>query len=126
VVWGRYMLCIHIDNFNKPDLIIDDLSASTSHGSDSESDSIFIKPVIVDTACLKNSCVNNHVMPKSKESGTQGKFVPTFHNSGKIGHITPNCYLLKSHGLWIKKDAPRKGKVEILPHLNMSLCIGDI
>jgi hypothetical protein len=68
--------------------------------------------VIVDTACLENSCLNNHVMPKSKESRTQGKFVPTCHNCGKIGHIRPNCYLLKSHGSWIKQDAPRKGKVE--------------
>jgi hypothetical protein len=56
-----------------------------------------VKPVIVDTACLENSCLNNHVMPKSKESGTQNKFVPTCHNCGKIGHIRPNCCLLKSH-----------------------------
>jgi hypothetical protein len=51
-------------------------------------------------------------MPKSKESGTRGKFVPTCHNCGKIGHIRPNCYLLKSHRPWIKQDTPRKGKVE--------------
>jgi len=31
--------------------------------------------MIVDTACLKNSCLNNHVMPKSKESGTVGRLV---------------------------------------------------
>jgi hypothetical protein len=91
------MLCIHTDIFNKPDLIIDDLSASTSHTSDSESNSIVIKPVIVDIVCLKNSCLNNHVMPKFKKSRVQGKFVPTCHNSGNIGHIRPNCYLLKSH-----------------------------
>jgi len=91
----KSMFCIHTDISNKPNLIIDDLSASTSHASDSESDSIVIKHVIVDTACLENSCLNNHVMPKYKESGTQGKFVPTCHNCGKIGHIRPNCYLLK-------------------------------
>jgi hypothetical protein len=34
------------------------------------------------------------VKPKSKESGTQGKFVPICHYCGKIGHIRPNCYLL--------------------------------
>jgi hypothetical protein len=51
-------------------------------------------------------------MPKSKESGTRGKFVCTCHNCGKIGHIRPNCYLLKSHRSWIKQDALRKGKVE--------------
>jgi hypothetical protein len=49
----KNMLCIHTDIFNKSDLIINDLSASTSHASDFESDSIVIKPVIVDTACLK-------------------------------------------------------------------------
>jgi hypothetical protein len=51
-------------------------------------------------------------MPNSKDSGTQGKFVPICHNCGKIGHIKPNCYLLKSHRSWIKQDALRKGKVE--------------
>jgi hypothetical protein len=85
---------------------------STSHVGDSELDSIIIKPVIVDTACLDNSCLNNCVMPKPKESGTQGKFVPTCHNCGKIGHIRPNCYLLKSHRPWIKQDAMRKSEVD--------------
>jgi hypothetical protein len=67
-------------------------------------------------------------MPKSKATGTQahGKFVPTCHNCGKIGHIRPNCYLLKSHRPWIKQDAMRKGKLKIRPHQNMSLLIGDI
>jgi hypothetical protein len=102
------MLCIHSDISNKPSLI-DDLSTSTSHASDSELD---IMHVIVDTTCLENSCLNNHVMPKSKESRTKGKFVPTCHNCGKIGLIKPNCYLLKSHSPWIKQDALRKGKVE--------------
>jgi hypothetical protein len=90
------------------------LSASTSHASDSELDSIIIKPVIVDTACLDNSCLNNCVMPKPKDTGTQahGKFVPTCHNCGKIGHIRPNCYLLKSHRPWIKQDVLRKSEVE--------------
>jgi hypothetical protein len=70
--------------------------------------------VIVDTACLENSCLTNHVMPKSKDTGTQahGKFVPTCHNCGKIGHIRPNCYLLKFHWPWIKQDALRKSEVE--------------
>jgi hypothetical protein len=95
------MLCIHLDISNKPALIVDDMSTA-SHASDSELDSIDIKHVIVDTACLENSCLNNHVMPKSKESGTRGKFVFTCHNCGKIGHIRPNCYFLKSHKSWIK------------------------
>jgi hypothetical protein len=66
----KSMFCIHSDIFNKPDLIVDDLSVSTSHASDSEFDYVVIKPVIVDTACLdisENSCLTNHVMPKSNE-----------------------------------------------------------
>jgi len=58
------------------------LSTSTSHASDSELDSIIIKHVIVDTICLdnsENSCLIDGVKPKSKESRTQGKFVPTCH-----------------------------------------------
>jgi hypothetical protein len=46
-------------------------------------------------------------MPNSKESVIQGKFIPKCHNFGKIGHIRPNCYLLKSHGPWIKQDTLR-------------------
>jgi len=53
----KSMLCIHTDISNKPNLVIDDLSASTSHASDSESNYIVIKPVIVDTGCLENSCL---------------------------------------------------------------------
>jgi hypothetical protein len=107
----KSLLCIHSDVSNKPGLIVDDLSASTSHASDSELDSIIIKPMIVETACLDNSCLNNCVMPKPKESGTRGKFVPTCHDCGKIGHIRPNCYLLKSNKPWIKQDAMRKSEV---------------
>jgi hypothetical protein len=68
--------------------------------------------VIEDTTCLDNSCLTNHVMPNSKESGIQGKFIPKCHNCRNIGHIRPNCYLLKSHRPWIKQDALRKSKVE--------------
>jgi hypothetical protein len=108
----KSMLCIHSDIFNKPDLVVDDLSASTSHASDSELDSIINKPVIGDTACLDNSYLNNCVMPKSKESGTRGKFVPTCHNCGKTSHIRPNCYLLESHRPRFKQDAIRKSEVD--------------
>jgi HrpA-like RNA helicase len=65
----KSMFCIHTDISNKPDLIVNDLSISTSHASDSELNSIDIKPVIEDTTCLDNSCLTNHVMPNSKESG---------------------------------------------------------
>jgi hypothetical protein len=47
---------------------VDDLSTSTSNDSDSELDSIDMKPVIEDTAWLDNFCLTNHAMPKSKES----------------------------------------------------------
>jgi len=107
----KSMLCIHLDISNKPGLTAD-LSTSTSHASDSELDSVDIKPVIVDAACSEISCLTNHVMPNSKDSGTQGKFVPICHSWRKIGYIRPNCYLLKSHKPWIKQDALRKGKVE--------------
>jgi len=108
----KSMFCIHSDIANKPGLIVDDLSVSTSYGSDSELDSIIIKPVIVDTACLDNSCLNNCVMPNSKDSGTQGKFVPISHNCGKIGHIRSNCYLLKSQRPWKKQEDFKKGVIE--------------
>jgi hypothetical protein len=107
----KSMLCIHSDIFNKPASIVD-MNTSTSHASDSEINDIM--PLIVDTTCLENSCLTKHVMPKSKDTGTQahGKFVPTCHNFGKIGHIRPNCYLLKSYRPWIKPDALRKSEVE--------------
>jgi len=108
----KSMLCIYSDISNKPALIVDDMSTSTSHASNSELDCIDIEPMIVAIACLENSYLNNRVMPKSKESGTRGKFVPTCHNCGKIGHIRPNCYLLKSHRSWFKQDALRKSEVE--------------
>jgi len=105
------ILCIHSNISNKPGLTAD-LSTSTSHASDSELDSVDIKPMIVDAACSENCCLNKHVMPKSKESGTRGKFVPNCHNCGKTGQIRPNCYLLKSHRPWIKQDALRKSEIE--------------
>jgi hypothetical protein len=66
----KSMLYIHSDISNKPNLIVNDFSASTSHAFNSKLDSIVIKPVIVNTACLdnsKNSCLNNCVKPKSKD-----------------------------------------------------------
>jgi hypothetical protein len=108
------MLSIYTYISNKPDLIIDDCSASTSHASDSKLGSIVIKSVIVDTACLansENSCLIDSEKPKSHESGTQVKFVPTCHNCGKIGHIRPNCYFLKSHRPWNKQVAPKQGNI---------------
>jgi len=108
----KSMLYIHTDISNKPDLIVNGLSTSTSQASDSELDSIDIKPVIKDIACLDNYCLTNHVILNSKESGIQGKFIPKCHNCGKIGHIRPNCYLLKSYGPWINQDALRKSEVK--------------
>jgi hypothetical protein len=95
----KSMLCIHSDISNKPGLTTD-LSTSTSHAFDSELDFVDIKPVIVDAASSENSCLNKCVKPNSKDSRTQGKFVPIFHHCGKVGHIRPKCYLLKSHRPW--------------------------
>jgi len=92
----KSMMCIHSDISNKLGLTVD-LNTSTSHASDSKLDSVDIKPVIVDVACSENSCLNNCVKPNSKDSGTNGKFVPICHHCGKVGHIRPKCYLLKSH-----------------------------
>jgi hypothetical protein len=64
----KSMFCIHLDVSNRPDLTVDGLSTSTSLVSDFELDSIDIKHVIEDTTCLDNSCLTNHLMPKSKES----------------------------------------------------------
>jgi hypothetical protein len=66
----KNMLFIHSDISNKPTLIVDDLSTSTSHTSDSKLDSIDVKPLIVDTSCLENSCLKNCVKPKCKDTGT--------------------------------------------------------
>jgi hypothetical protein len=46
----KSMLCIHSNISNMPGLTAD-LSTSTSHASDSELDSVDIKPVIADAAC---------------------------------------------------------------------------
>jgi hypothetical protein len=108
----KSLLCIYSDVSNKPDLTIDDLITSTSHASDSELDSVDIKPGIVDTACSKNSCLNNCVKPNSKDSRRQGKFVPICHHCRKVGHIRPKCYLLKSHKPWKKHEDSKKGFIE--------------
>jgi hypothetical protein len=126
----KSILSIHTDISNKPDLIIDDLTVSTSHAFDFELDSIVIKPVIVDTACLdnfENSCLIDSEKPKSKESGTQGKFVSTCHNCGKISYIRPNCYLLKFHRPWnISRLILKRKILRNLLLINMSRPIGDI
>jgi hypothetical protein len=108
----KTMLWIHTNISNKSDLIVNDLSTSTSHAFDSKLDSIDIKLVIEDTTCLDSSCLTNHVMLNSKELGIKGKFIPKCYNCGKIGHIRPNCYLLKSQRPWIKQDALRKSEIE--------------
>jgi hypothetical protein len=108
----KSMICIHTYISNKPNSIVNDLSTSISHASDSELDSFDIKPVIEDTACLDISCLNNCVKPSFKNSGTQGKFVPICHHCGKIGHIRPKCYLLKSHRPWKKQEDSKKGFIE--------------
>jgi hypothetical protein len=62
------MLNIHSNVSNKPDLTVDNLSTFATHAFDYELDSIDIKLVIEDTACLDHFCLTNHAMPKYKES----------------------------------------------------------
>jgi hypothetical protein len=88
------------------------MSTYTSHASDFELDYVDIKPVIVDEACSENSCLNNWLKPNSKDSGTQGKFVPVCHHCGKVGHIRPKYYLLKSHKPWKKQEDSKQGDIE--------------
>jgi hypothetical protein len=88
----KSMICVQTYVSNKPGMIIDDLGASNS-----KINSLIIKPVNVEevkvnVACLdkcKNSCLNDCLKPKSKDSGTQtqGKFDPTYHHCGIVGHI---------------------------------------
>jgi hypothetical protein len=54
------------------------------------------------------------VKPKFKDICTQahGKFVPTCHSCGKVGHVRLNCFLLKTHRSWIKQNALRKSEIE--------------
>jgi hypothetical protein len=90
-----------------------------------------LTPVIEDIACLdifENSCLNNCVEPKSKDTDTQahGKFVLTCHNCGKVGHIRPNYFLLKTTDLGLSRMLRGKVKLKNLPHPNMSLHIGVI
>lgn len=114
----KSMLCVQEDISDKPSMIVNDLGSSTSHAFNSEIKSLFIKPMIVDIACLdncENSCLKNCAEHKSEDhqrKETRCKFVPTCHHCGIIGHIRPNCYLLKSHKSWNKLDAPKKGSVE--------------
>jgi hypothetical protein len=68
--------------------------------------------VIVDAAYSENSCLNNCVKPNSKDSGTQGKFIPICHHCGKVGHIRPKCYLLKSHRPWKEQEDSKRGFIE--------------
>jgi hypothetical protein len=98
--------------FEKAWFNCDDLSASTSHISDFELDHVDIKLVIVDATCSENSCLNNCVKPKSKNSGTQGKFVPMCHHCGNVGPIRPKCYLLKSNRPWKKQEDSKQGVIE--------------
>jgi hypothetical protein len=107
----KSMLCIYSDISNKPGLTVD-LSTSTSHASNSELDFVDIKPVIVDADCSEIFCLNNYVKPNTMDSGTQGKFVPICHHCGKVGHIRPKCYLLKSHRPWKKQEDFRKSFIE--------------
>jgi len=75
-------------------------------------------PVIVDIACFDkcdHSCLKNYVEPESNNhqgKHTQGKFLHICHHCEIIGHIRPNCYVLKSQKPWNKQDASKKDSIE--------------
>jgi hypothetical protein len=77
------------------------LVLSTSHDSNFDRKTFFVKPVKVEefkanVACFdmgKNGRLNNYVKSKSKASlrkQTSAKFVPTCHYCGIVSHIRPN------------------------------------
>lgn len=82
--------------------------------------------MIVDVACSENSCLNNCVKPDSEDSRTQGKFVSICHHCGKVGHIRPKCYLLKSHKPWKKQENSKRALLRKLLQINMSCPIWGI
>jgi hypothetical protein len=102
------------------------ICTSTSHASDFELDYVDIKPVIVDATCSENSCLNNCVKPNSKDSGTQGKFVPICHHCGKVGDIRPKCYLLKPIDLGRSRRIPETTLLRKPLQINMLRPIGGI
>lgn len=105
-------------NPDKPSLGFDKFGTSTSHASNSDRKTLFVKHVKVEdvkanVAFLKekNSCLNDCVKSKSKASSRKQistKFVHTCHHCRIVGHIKPNCLELKSQRPWNKKDAPKK------------------
>jgi hypothetical protein len=116
------LFCVQKHLSNKPNMIVDNLGASTSHASNSKRKTLFVKLVKVEEVkanivCSDNSkkhCVSNCVKAKSKTylgKQTQAKFVPTLHHCGIVGHIRPNCCQLKSQRHWNKKDAHKKKKM---------------
>jgi hypothetical protein len=123
----KNMLCVQKDVSNKPNMIVDNLDASSTYASNSEIKSLFVKPmkveeVKVNIACSnkgKNSCMNNYMKPKSNANlrkQTQAMFVPTCHHCGIVGHIRPNCCQLKSQRTWNKeKDVVEPSMSKYVP-----------
>jgi hypothetical protein len=120
----KSMLCIHSDISNKPGLTVD-LSTSTSHASDFELDYVDIKPVIVDAACSENSCLNNCVKQKSKDTLMVSLFLLVII-VGRLVILGQIVICWNPTGLGLSRILWGKVKLKILPQQNMSLRIGDI
>jgi hypothetical protein len=93
----KSFLCIEESISNKLSMIVDNANASTSHASN---ESLNVK-----LANVKEAKANFSKTPSVKQ--TQGKFVPTCHHCGIIGHIRPNY--------WKFKAAPKKKNQAVAP-----------
>jgi hypothetical protein len=116
------MLCIHTDISNKPGLIVNDLSASASHASDFELDSIAIKPEII----LK---ILAWITVWSLSPRNQEHKVSLF----QLVIIVERLVILDQiiiywnpTGLGISRFLLKKARLRIPLLINMSLPIGDI
>jgi len=69
----KSMICIQKDISNKPGIIVDDLCASTSHASDIEIKSLFIKPIDV-AFCLPKYINNKNTTRNSTNPCTIGLY----------------------------------------------------
>jgi hypothetical protein len=77
----KSLLCIEESVSNKLSMIVDNASTSTSHASNE-----FLNVELVNDSISKTPLVKQ----------IQGKFVPTCHHCGIIGHIRPNCKKFKA------------------------------
>ena len=77
----KSLLCIEESVSNMLSMIVNNASTSTSHASNES---------------LNVELVNDSISKTPSAKQTKGKFVPTCHHCGIIGHIRPNCRKFKA------------------------------